>query len=117
MFDDSIRIYEPSSVSTVFVFNSTLDTAAIEANASPRKPRVLILNRSSDTWIFEVAWRSIITYTLSISNNGSITATNVLISDTLSMGLTLAGPATLDPPQSAAILATSLGPADTGHES
>jgi uncharacterized repeat protein (TIGR01451 family) len=39
-----------------------------------------------------------ITYTVTIQNNGSLSATNALISDTLSSNLSLAGPVKLDPP-------------------
>ncbi|GIK36253.1 MAG: hypothetical protein BroJett011_00860 [Chloroflexota bacterium] len=39
-----------------------------------------------------------VTFTLSVDNSGTASATNVLISDTLPAGLTFAGPVTLDPP-------------------
>ncbi len=48
-----------------------------------------------------------ITYTITISNNGAISATAALISDTLPVSTTFAGPVTLIPTQSQAILATS----------
>ncbi|MEM7344049.1 MAG: hypothetical protein AAF485_07390, partial [Chloroflexota bacterium] len=49
----------------------------------------------------------LITYTLTINNPNAITITNALISDTLPLSLTLAGPVTLTPEQPNAILATS----------
>jgi uncharacterized repeat protein (TIGR01451 family) len=48
-----------------------------------------------------------IVYTLNVSNTGLISATNVIISDTLDSNLSFVGPVTLDPPQPDAILATS----------
>ncbi len=48
-----------------------------------------------------------ITYTIAINNSGLVSAANALISDTLPVNVTFAGPVTLDPPQSNAILATS----------
>jgi len=49
----------------------------------------------------------LMTYTLTINNKGLINATNVLISDTLPVSTTFAGPVTLDPPQPSAIRATT----------
>ncbi|MEM7344048.1 MAG: hypothetical protein AAF485_07385 [Chloroflexota bacterium] len=49
----------------------------------------------------------VITYTLTINNPSVITATNTLISDTLPVSLTLAGPVTINPARPDAILATS----------
>ena len=34
------------------------DTLAIEGKASPRNPKVLILNKSYSSWILLVAWRT-----------------------------------------------------------
>lgn len=48
-----------------------------------------------------------IVYTLNVTNNGPITATQALISDTLDSNLQFAGPIQLDPPQPGAIVATS----------
>ncbi len=48
----------PISESSVLVFSSTCAMAAIDAKASPRKPLVCKLKRSSADLIFEVAWRS-----------------------------------------------------------
>jgi len=50
-----------------------------------------------------------VTYTVAVSNTGSLTATAVRISDTLPADLLLAGPATLTPPQAAAVLASVQG--------
>ena len=50
-----------------------------------------------------------VTYTVAVSNTGSLTATAVRISDTLPADLLLAGPATLTPPQAAAVLAAVQG--------
>jgi uncharacterized repeat protein (TIGR01451 family) len=51
---------------------------------------------------------STVTFTIVVSNSAVISATNALISDTLPSGLTFfLGPATLDPPQPSAILATA----------
>ncbi|MCL4299649.1 MAG: DUF11 domain-containing protein [Anaerolineae bacterium] len=41
-----------------------------------------------------------ITYTITLQNNGSLSATNTTLSDPLPAGLSLAGPARLDPPGS-----------------
>ena len=54
----SISIKTPVSSSALLDFNSTCATAAILAKASPLKPMVFILNRSSIFLILEVAWRS-----------------------------------------------------------
>ena len=51
----SISMYAPTSLSIFLVFNSTCATAAILANASPRKPIVFILNKSSIFFILLVA--------------------------------------------------------------
>ena len=51
----SISKQVPTSSPGFFVFNSTWATAAMEAKASPLKPMVLILNKSSIFEIFEVA--------------------------------------------------------------
>ncbi len=48
-----------------------------------------------------------INYIIGITNKGLVTATNALISDTLPLSITFAGPVTLDPPQSNAVRATS----------
>lgn len=48
-----------------------------------------------------------INYIITVNNSGTISATNALISDTLPVSITFAGPVTLDPNQSDAILATS----------
>lgn len=49
----------------------------------------------------------LITYTITVSNSGAATVDNAVISDTLPMSITFAGPVSLDPPQAGAILATS----------
>ena len=54
----SISTYTPVSSSALFVFNSTCATAAMLANASPRKPMVFMRKRSSILLIFDVACRS-----------------------------------------------------------
>ncbi len=46
-----------------------------------------------------------VTYSLVVINVGQVSATQVLISDTLDSRLSLAGPVVMDPPQSTAILA------------
>ena len=51
----AIRIIVPRSLSCSLVINSTCETAAMEAMASPRKPIVLIAKRSSEERILEVA--------------------------------------------------------------
>jgi uncharacterized repeat protein (TIGR01451 family) len=51
----------------------------------------------------------LITYTLVVNSNSSVSATNALISDTLPTGLTFAGPVTLVPPQPGATLAEDTG--------
>ncbi len=48
-----------------------------------------------------------ITYTLTMSNSGILSITNVLISDTLPVSLTMAGQATITPTQGGVILATT----------
>ena len=48
----------PAASSFVWVINSTRATDAIDAKASPRKPRVPIAFKSSARLIFEVACRS-----------------------------------------------------------
>jgi uncharacterized repeat protein (TIGR01451 family)/CSLREA domain-containing protein len=47
----------------------------------------------------------LIVYTITVENKGAVAATHALISDTLPDGLTLAGPVSLNPLQSEAILA------------
>ena len=54
----SITMRVPASVVDWRVFSSTWVTAAIDASASPRKPIVRIVNRSSILRILEVACRS-----------------------------------------------------------
>jgi len=48
-----------------------------------------------------------LSYLITVANNGPVTATYTLISDTLDSDLQLAGPVQLDPPQPEAIVATS----------
>ena len=47
----------PIGLFASFVSTSTLATAATEARASPRKPKVKILSRSSAVFTLLVAWR------------------------------------------------------------
>jgi uncharacterized repeat protein (TIGR01451 family)/CSLREA domain-containing protein len=51
----------------------------------------------------------LITYTVTITNSGALTATNVIVSDTLPDGLTFVGPVTIDPPQPGATVAVTGG--------
>ncbi|MGD9100110.1 MAG: choice-of-anchor Q domain-containing protein [Anaerolineae bacterium] len=51
----------------------------------------------------------LITYTVTIANSGALTATNVIVSDTLPDGLTFVGPVTIDPPQPGATVAVTGG--------
>ena len=53
--DPSTTSNVPNSLSANRVFISSCETAAIEARASPRKPMVRSLNKSSAERIFEVA--------------------------------------------------------------
>ena len=54
----SMEMVVPISAAAVFVFNWTWAIAAIDARASPRKPFVFRLKRSSAILILLVAWRS-----------------------------------------------------------
>jgi len=65
------------------------DIGAFEAQAIP------LLNKTVDN--ITPIQGQLITYTLTISNNGALTATNVLISDTLPPDTTFAGPLRLLP--------------------
>ena len=53
----SSSMYAPSSASSVLLTTSTDETAQILASASPRKPIVLIRNKSSTERSLLVAWR------------------------------------------------------------
>ena len=53
--EPAINSRVPSSSPAGRVFNSTSATAAMEANASPRKPMVRRANKSAASRIFEVA--------------------------------------------------------------
>jgi uncharacterized repeat protein (TIGR01451 family) len=48
----------------------------------------------------------VVSFTIAVDNSGIVSATDALISDTLHLSLTLAGPVVLDPPQPGATLAT-----------
>ena len=56
--EPSMQSRTPSSWSAVRVVRRTCATAAMEASASPRKPMVWSLKRSSACRILDVAWRS-----------------------------------------------------------
>ncbi len=68
------------------------DIGAYEAYPYPN----LVLTKTVDDTTPTPGQR--ITYTVAVQNNGSISATNTLISDTLPISLSLAGPVRLDPP-------------------
>ncbi len=51
----AMKMQLPSSSSSCFVFNSTSATEAMDGRASPRKPRVCMLNKSWAEDILEVA--------------------------------------------------------------
>ena len=59
--DFSTKIFLPPSITTCvpttpsLVFNSHLETEAIEGSASPRNPKVSIKNKSSSLYILLVA--------------------------------------------------------------
>jgi uncharacterized repeat protein (TIGR01451 family)/CSLREA domain-containing protein len=71
---------------------STCDIGAYEASTQPN----FVLTKTVDDASPSPGQR--ITYTVTVQNNGSLSATNTLISDTLSSDLSLAGPVKLDPP-------------------
>ena len=53
----SAKTCQASFCPSVLEVSVSLETAAAEASASPRKPMVVMEPRSSDVLIFEVAWR------------------------------------------------------------
>jgi uncharacterized repeat protein (TIGR01451 family) len=71
---------------------STCDIGAYEASTQPN----FVLTKIVDDASPSPGQR--ITYTITVQNNGSLSATNALISDTLPSDLSLAGPVRLDPP-------------------